>query len=91
MLAAPREALTLERPVTVPLPESCEKVMTLKLSAVSTLLLVSSIVAVAVQVVSETMFDEHPPSTTWLATPGPVGEKLLLGNEVTDPDLAVKV
>jgi hypothetical protein len=51
----------------------------------------SSIVAVAVQVVSETMFDEHPPSTTWLATPGPVGEKLLLGNEVTDPDLAVKV
>ena len=64
MLAAPPEALTPERPVTVPLPESWEKVMILELSTVSTLALASSIVAVAVQVVSETMFDEHPPSTT---------------------------
>jgi hypothetical protein len=37
------------------------------------------------------MFDEHPLSTTWLATPGPVGKILLLGNDVNVPDVAVKV
>jgi hypothetical protein len=37
MLAVPAEAVTPERPVTVPLPESWEKVIALELSAVSTL------------------------------------------------------
>jgi hypothetical protein len=73
-LATPPEALTVLRPVTAPLPEIWVKV-TLGLSVVTMLPLASSTVAVAVQVVNKKMFDEQPPSTIWLAGPGPVGEK----------------
>jgi hypothetical protein len=52
---------------------------------------VSSRVAVAVHVVKVTIGDEHPVRTIWLGTPAYVGEKLELGDEVREPDVAVRV
>jgi hypothetical protein len=48
-------------------------------------------VAESVQWAAVTIGVEHPTSTIWLGTPAYVGEKVELGVEVKEPDVAVRV
>jgi hypothetical protein len=92
IVATPLAAVATVSPVDDPLPAFCVNDMGLALSDVSTLPKLSSIVAVAVQVVSDTTLGgQLLANTTWKGVPAPVGVNELLGSDARVPDVAVIV